>query len=165
MSARCRKHDNTGRSSGIVGGRLGEWMRPPEGEPWVWLTRELMTSEAWRTMSKPTRKFIDFLMVENMNHAGTENGNLKATRTQLAEFGLSEHSISGAIEGAEERKLVKVRRHGMRIASTYTLTWLATRDGNPPSNSWKRYKKQISAPKNALKLPPEMHSGQPYSAP
>ena len=46
--SRFGKPDATGRSSGKLGGRAGKLMKPPQGEPWVWLTRELLASDAWR---------------------------------------------------------------------------------------------------------------------
>lgn len=103
-------------------------------------------------MTGATRKFIDFLMIEQMNHAGQENGSLKATRIQLADYGIGTSNISGAIEQAERLMLVKVKRPGMRMANLYTLTWLPTPDGAPPSNDWKRYKKQKSAPQPEVSL-------------
>ncbi len=83
------KPDATGRSSGKRTGRAGKAHRPPKSEPWVWLTRELLASATWRAMSANTARLIDFLLVEHMNHAGTENGNLKATHEQLRAYGLT----------------------------------------------------------------------------
>ena len=77
------KPDQTGRSSGKRTGRAAKAHRPPKGEPWVWLTRELLASPAWRRQSAKTARLITFLLIEHMNHAGTENGNLKATHEQL----------------------------------------------------------------------------------
>ena len=68
--------DATGRSSGKHSGRCGKLMKPPPGEPWVWHTRELITSDAWRSQSITCRRFIELLELDHMNHAGTENGHL-----------------------------------------------------------------------------------------
>ncbi len=52
------KPDATGRSSGKRTGRAGKAHRRPKGEPWVWLTRELLTSPAWRDQSVNTARLI-----------------------------------------------------------------------------------------------------------
>ena len=78
------KPDASGRSSGKLTGERKKLRQPPKGEPFVWLTRELLTSPAWRAMSPNAARLIDFLLVEHTNHAGTENGNLLATYDQLA---------------------------------------------------------------------------------
>ncbi len=135
------KPDATGRSSGKRAGRAGKAHRPPEGEPWVWLTRELLASAAWRARSINTARLIDFLCVEHMNHAATENGNLKATYDQLVAYGLTRSEIRAAIEEAQYLGLIRFKRGGRWAGtnqpSTYRLTFQADRDGNPPTNEWK----------------------------
>lgn len=77
-----------------------------------------------------------------MNHAGQENGNLKATYDQLVKYGLSRSKISEAIEEAEYLGLLKCQRGGRwadtNQPSTYRLTYLPSRDIKPPTNEWKR---------------------------
>ena len=135
------KPDATGRSSGKRTGRASKAHRPPKDEPWIWLTRELLNSPAWRARSINTVRLIDFLCVEHMNHAGTENGNLMATYDQLVAYGLTRSAIRMAVEEAKFLGLIRFRRGG-RWAGTnqpsiYRLTFLADRDGNPPTNEWK----------------------------
>ena len=136
------KPDATGRSSGKRTGRAGKAHRPPKNEPWVWLTRELLASVAWRARSANTARLIDFLLVEHMNHAGTENGNLKATHEQLRAYGLSGNSIRDAVEEAEFLGLLQFERGGRwantNQPSTYRLTFLPDREHNPPTDEWKR---------------------------
>ena len=135
------KPDATGRSSGKRSGRARKLNSPPKGEPWVWLTRELLKSAAWRARSINTVRLIEFLLVEHMNHAATENGNLKATYDQLAAHGLTRSEIRMAVEGANFLGLIRFKRGGRWAGtnqpSTYRLTFLADRDGNPPTNEWK----------------------------
>ena len=90
---RFGKADQKGRSSGIWSGRQGTNRRPPKGEPWIWLTRELLSSASWRATSINCRRLIDFLLVEHMNHAGTENGNLAAPYDHLVPWGLTRSGI------------------------------------------------------------------------
>jgi len=137
------KPDATGRSSRIRTGKIGKVHRPPKGEPWVWLTRELLSSDAWRGMSINTRRFVDFLCIEHMNHAGTENGALIATHDQLTEYGLSPNCIRDAIDEGTFLGLLRLEFQGGRWGNTnrpsmYRLTFLPDREDNPPTNEWKR---------------------------
>ncbi len=52
------KPDATGRSSEKRAGRAAKAHRPPKGEPWVWLTRELLASPAWRHQSVNTARLV-----------------------------------------------------------------------------------------------------------
>ncbi len=135
------KPDATGRSSGKRTGRAGEAHRPPKGEPFVCMTRELMASAAWRAQGINTIRLVTFLLIEQMNHAATENGNLKATYYHLVAHGLTRSEIRTAIEEAKFLGLLRFQRGGRWAGtnqpSTYRLTFLADRDGNPPTNEWK----------------------------
>jgi hypothetical protein len=111
--------------------------RPPKGQPYVWLTRELLASAAWREMSINARRFIDFLLLEHMGKAGRENGKHKAPYKQLVTHGITLRLVSTAIREAEELGLVDCHRGGMRVATTYALTWLPLHDGTPASNRWR----------------------------
>lgn len=139
--ARFGKPDATGRSSGKLAGRQGKLRRPPEGESWVWLLRDLLASPAWRAQSIHCRRLVDFLLIEYLNHAGTENGNLKATYRQLRESGISGRFIPGAIREAEELGLVRCE-HGGRWTMTnqpniFSLTFYPDNRENCATNDWK----------------------------
>jgi len=122
----------------------------PNGEPFVQLTRELIASDAWRSMSINCRRLIDFLMIEHMNHAAFENGYLKATYKQLEEFGINR--VHEAIKEAEDKGLLLVE-HGFRKSlnesspNTYQLTFFKYKtitENNvalycAPEHQWKRY--------------------------
>jgi hypothetical protein len=136
------KANATGRSSGTYTGRLGASLKPPKGEPWVWLTRELIASAAWRLRSVNCIRFIDFLLVEQLNHAATENGNLMATYDQLVVFGLTRSEIHPAIEEAVFLGLAEVVFEGGRWADTnqpsrYRLTFYVDKEWNPATDEWK----------------------------
>lgn len=115
----------------------------PEGEPWVWLTRELVASHAWRSRSLHCVRLIDFLLIEHMNHAGRENGCLAAPYSQLVQFGLGRRYISSAIKEAEAVRLIEVERGGKKNAvadhlSRFRLTFLPCkrRDLKTRSDYW-----------------------------
>lgn len=114
----------------------GKIAGPPKGKPWVWVTRELMLSTAWKSMAVNTRKLVDFLLVEHMSKGGKENGRLLAPRQQLEGFGIGARHISPAIEEAVALGLVDVRRGTGRRASVYSLTWLPLHDGSMPTDRW-----------------------------
>jgi hypothetical protein len=120
--------------------------RPPAGEPWVWLTRELLISDAWRSQGINARRFVDFLLIEHMRHGGKDNGKLLAPYRQLGAFGIGDRRVSEAIAEAEEIGLVDCRRAGLRVATTYTLTWLPMHDGTTPSNRWREYRRPETLP-------------------
>jgi hypothetical protein len=118
----------------------GKAQKPPVGEPWVWLTRELLASDAWRSLGINGRRFIDFLLLEHMRHKGRANGDLIATKRQLAAFGISEHCIGGATGECDMLGLVDCKRGRGRRPSVYALTWLPLLDGTPPTNRWRIYR-------------------------
>ncbi len=138
---RFGKPDATGRSSNKLPERLAKLRRPPKGEPWAWLTRELLTSPAWRSRSINCVRLIDCLLADDMSNAGTENGNLKATYDQLEAWGATRSAIRSAVEEAEFLGLVQYDRGGRYAGSnqpsTYRLTFYADRYGSPPTNEWK----------------------------
>lgn len=107
------------------------------------MTRELIASPAMRALSLTGRRLLDFLLIEDMNHAGTENGNLIATYRQLVAFGLSGRLISDAIAELEFLGLVRVRHGGMtrgnvKRENLYRLTFYADSECRPATNEWKR---------------------------
>ncbi len=137
-----KQYDATGRSTGTPTGRLKKLLAVPANEPWVWLTRELLASPAWRAQSINCRRLIDFLLVDHANHAGTENGNLMAPYDQLVESGASRSEICNAVDEAKFLGLLWVNRGGRWAGtnqpSTYQLTFLPTVSNmQPATNDWK----------------------------
>jgi hypothetical protein len=57
---------------------------------------------------------MDFLMLENMRHAGTENGNLLAPYDQLVDHGIGRRLIPEAVNEAERLGLIAVQRGGRK---------------------------------------------------
>ena len=125
---------------------------PPSGEPFVWLTRELLSSDAWRSQNIHTRRLIDFLLLEHIRRGGQNNGRLKAPQRQLYAFGIGPNYAVAAILRAEELGLVACHRAGMRTATTYRLTWLESYDGKPAGNEWRAYRNPNLSPPPAPKI-------------
>jgi hypothetical protein len=124
----------------------GKAQKPPTGEPWIWATRELLSSDAWRSVGINGRRFIDFLQIEHMRHGGRQNGNLKAPYAQLEAFGIGAHFVARCIREVEDLGLVDCYRGGMRVATTYALTWLPLYDGTPAANRWRAYRNPAFPP-------------------
>jgi hypothetical protein len=126
--------------------------RPPDGEPWVWLTRELLESDAWRSMSRAARLVVERVMIEHMAHAGTENGNLIVTYTDFVKFGVRRESLPTAIADAAARGFITITEKGRastgvdRWPSRYALGWLPLFDGSPALNRWKAWRLPRSLP-------------------
>ena len=110
---------------------------PPKGEPWIWLTREVLTSPAWRGLGINARRAMDFLLREHMAHAGRNNGLLVAPREQLIEWGVGARHISGAIAELKKSGLVDVEHSVGRRPNRYTLNWLQLHDGGEPAQRWR----------------------------
>ena len=132
----------------------------PAMEPWVWQTRELLASDAWRSLGINGRRVIDFLQLEHMGKAGGANGHLKAPHRQLEAFGIGKRHIASAIRKAEKVGLVDCHRGGMKVATTYTLTWLPLHDGTPASNRWRLYRNPKLAPLPRPKIKILPHKGE-----
>jgi hypothetical protein len=124
---------------------------PPESDgAWVWHTIALKCSMAWRGRSHRAILFTEFLEVENLRHAGLENGNLLAPYGQLMAWGLRRETISDAIEENIKRKLVARTGGGIdldtgqRLPFKYRLTYLPT-VGETATNEWKKHRGEVSA--------------------
>ena len=109
---------------------------PPKGKSWTWLTREMMESDAWLSLSPNAHRLIQFLMVEHMRHKSAANGRLLAPRRQLVAAGIRPAAVSAAIQQAIDLGFVDVKRGTGRAASTYSLTWYHLHDGTEPTNRW-----------------------------
>lgn len=110
-----------------------------DGMNWLPLSRELIESDAWRSMTVNVWRLISFLMREHLSHGGKENGKLKATHRQLQGDGIGARHVAGAIRSAEELGLIRCQRAGLRIMTTFSLTWLPLHDRTAPTDEWRSY--------------------------
>jgi hypothetical protein len=131
--------------------------------PFVALTWDLVRSDAWRSLSINSRRFLDFLFNEHLSKGGQENGRLKAPQKQLKNSGIGARYITSAIREAEERGLVRSHRGGMRVATAYALTWLPI-DGMKPTDDWRAFRSAGLRPLRTSKirnLPSQGKAGLP----
>lgn len=136
---------------------------PPEGEGFIWHTRELLQSQAWRSRSINCVRLLEFLEIEHLAHGGLENGALLAPFDQLQRFGIARRLITCAVQEAEAKGLLAVKREKAKgtkrpKANRYRLTYLWTRtdldgvkDWQEPSDNWRRYR-VVSRPRNVVNI-------------
>ena len=137
--------NNKGRSSGKSNGREGKIRGAPEGSSWVWLTFELLSSDAWRSRSRNCIRLIDRLILEHMAHAGRENGSLIVTYNQFKEFGVRRNDIKRSVDEAVAYGLLRVTEQGgfkgaSKLPNRYRLTFLPSDEKGYvrlASNEWK----------------------------
>lgn len=137
-----RRINKTGRSTGRMAGRRERRNRPPKGQSWIWLTREMIESPAWRSLSELALKCLFRLAIEHMSHGGTENGRLHVTFDQFADNGIRRRSVSRAIQelirfGWINRTAAGGGKHAAgRKPAAYALTWLPIGEISA-TNDWK----------------------------
>jgi hypothetical protein len=146
------KVNPTGRDTRLPASRRArKASRPPPGEPWVWLTRELLSSNAWQTLSINERRVIDRLLIEHMNHAGTMNGRLRVSHRQFITWGVTKNMVAPAIHGLQARGFVRITpadsNGDIRGYYQYRLTFLPA-DYSEPTNEWRSFR----APELALAM-------------
>jgi len=113
-------------------------------------TAELLQSKAWRSRSIHLVRLLDRLELENIAHAGKENGYLRVTWGQLVEYGLGRRFISAAIHEGVQLGLLQITHQGRYRAgktdpSLYRLTYLASKfmpltgppEYHPPTDDWR----------------------------
>jgi hypothetical protein len=114
----------------------------------VWLSREMLESPAWRALSWQARKVLDRLSLENMYHGGKDNGHLPCRYEDFIQYGCRKHAVSAALIEVDVLGFAKTVTLGTRAigdipgkASTYRLTWLSTHNpAAPETNEWRRFK-------------------------
>jgi len=117
--------------------------RPPG--PFVWLTLELLESEAWQTAPLRTRLFVERLMREHIAHGGVENGRLICTFDDCAVAGIRRNAIKEAQRDAIARGLVYRSAEGRAAAGAgrrphqFGLGWFPAHDGAAAPNRWKSW--------------------------
>ena len=135
---------------------------PPEGKPWVWLTKELLESTAFMSLSGHAMKALFRILIEHASHGGRENGRLPVTARDLIAYGLNWRRYQGAIRELEDVGLIRITVPGRRVcgpdkgaAPHYALTWLPIIEPEnltPPTNSWKAARPNVAKAERAGKV-------------
>jgi hypothetical protein len=123
----------------------------PKGEPFIWLTQEMLESPAWRALPSAAKAVIERIAIEHMSHGGTENGRLPVTYDDFEKYRIRRMSIRFGIMAAHALGWITVTEEGhagagdTRRAARYALQWLDRHDGAPRSNGWKRFETMADA--------------------
>jgi len=125
--------------------------RPPQDEGWAWLTAEMLAAPAFRYLTGPALRVLLRLMLEHVQHAGQENGNLPVTYDDLENYGVRRHGICKAIDLLVAMGWVDISQPGVagkgigRSPTHFRLTWLPEPDGSRATNRWKTVKDDAQA--------------------
>ncbi len=130
---------------------------PPHGEPWVWITANLLASCAWRGMTVNARRVLDRILLEHMAHAGKENGSLQVTHRQFIEAGVSRDYVADAIDELAHLRLIKITirgRGGVGVghSNRFLLTWFPEKGSRYCDDPWKTVDKAHVKKWNVLRL-------------
>lgn len=150
------------RTAGFMSRRAVKMNGPPDSQPWIWLTREILESPAFRGLSINAMRALFRIMVEHVSQGGRENGRLKVTTRDMFAYGVAWHKVSSAIDEIDAAGFIRVTVHGRRICGSdkgappeYALTWLPIiepEDLTPPSNAWKQPRPNIARAVRAGKV-------------
>jgi len=129
------------RRGGIAGSKRKNKIK----EQFVYYTREMISSPAYRALSLQGRKVLRRLELEHMAHGGQDNGKLPCRYYDFINYGCRRNGLSAALIEVEALGFAKTITFGSRAygnvpgkASTFLLTYLPTADG-PATDDWKKF--------------------------
>jgi hypothetical protein len=143
----ARRADVTGRSTDeLADSKHRKRNQPPPGQPFIWLTKEMLESYGWRAMSSNARLVVDCIAVEHMAHAATMNGALGVSFDRFETFGIRRGTIASAIAEAVTIGFVDLVEKGTRgwgeyrgKTSVFRVAWLPSNQGEPATTRWRRF--------------------------
>ena len=122
------------------------FLAPPVGEPWIWLTRQMLASPAFRALSRAGFQLITCLMVEHLRRAGRENGRLAVSWNEFENWGINRGMIAQALDEVTRLGFVRVVDKGrpgygeaLGRRAIFRLTFagvVGSDDSGPPTNDW-----------------------------
>ena len=89
-------------------------LSPPHGKPWVWLTRDMLDSLAFRALSRAGLQMLACLMVEHCNHAGKENARLAVSWDAFEAAGIHRGMIQQTLDEVTRLGFVEIVDRGRR---------------------------------------------------
>lgn len=112
------------------------------GQSFVPHRLELVVSFPWRKRPIPLMRIIERLEIEDMRHAGGENGNLYVSYTQFVAYGISRSAIRPMLDLGVEIGLIAIIQAenwvgDLRPENAYRLTYLPAKGQKAPSDEWR----------------------------
>lgn len=150
MAVLNRKANKTGRSTGsYASSRDKTRLGPPQGEPWFWLTIQIVESHSFRSLSRAAMLCFFRLMIEHRNHAGIQNGRLPCTYLDFEKYGVRRRSIAPALDELEAVGMIERTRIGRLLPdgasgapSLYRITMIPSVTDTglvDATNDWKKF--------------------------
>ncbi|EUB95898.1 hypothetical protein PMI07_002386 [Rhizobium sp. CF080] len=147
--AEFNPRDKSRTSSGKTYNQVRKNNKPPQGEVsadssqrWQWMTVELLSSPAFRTMSPNASRAFFRIIIEHASHGALRNGSLIVTHQQFVEHGVTGEYVADAIDELEYKGLIKIKRGragaGTAHPNLYTLTFCGDFEGAPATNEWRK---------------------------
>jgi hypothetical protein len=142
-----RRHNAKGRSTGrFANSKFQKANHPPPGEPFIWMTRRMLESPAYRVLSGGGHGVVTRIALEHMAHGGGLNGSLPVTYNDFETYGIRRRSILSFLAEAVALGFVARTQKG-RVAiaefegapALYRLTWLPTHDGQAATDDWMKF--------------------------
>ena len=122
------------------------FLSPPIGEPWIWLTRDMLESLAYRALSRAGLQMLACLMVEHCNHAGKENARLAVSWNAFEAVGIHRGMIQQTLDEVTRLGFVEIvdrghRGYGAALGrrAVFRLTFAGVVDSDKwgrPTNEW-----------------------------
>jgi hypothetical protein len=127
------------------GGIAGHKRKNKISQQFVYYTREMIDSPAYRALSLQGRKILRRLELEHMAHGGQDNGKLPCRYHDFVKYGCRKNGLSAALIEVDILGFAPTMSLGTRAygnvpgkASTFRLTYLPTAEG-PATDEWKRW--------------------------
>jgi hypothetical protein len=133
---------------------------PPDGQNWIWWTKEMYESVAFQELvrHRVARIVVDRVAYEHLRHSGRENGRLKITFNNFIAWGMSRSSVGDAVAIAQALGFIRLVKRGrasfgdLRYPSEYAVTW-QTIGSDIPTNPWRRiWSKEVAKAKIAAAM-------------
>jgi hypothetical protein len=142
-----RRHNAKGRSTGkFANSKFRKANHPPTGEPFIWMTRQMLESPAYRVLSGGGHGVVARVALEHMAHGASLNGSLPVTYNDFEAYGIRRRSIRQFLEEAVVLGFVARTQKGRKAIgefegapALYRVTWLPTHDGQAATNDWMKF--------------------------
>jgi hypothetical protein len=123
-TGRARKSTGSIHTAPDVANTSRRKKRSTPQEPWIWHTRSMRESPAFRVLSLAARRVLDRIEIELLSHAGKDNGKLPCTYDDFEEYGVHRHAIGPALRELEALGFIEITRRGRAGNSEFRLPHL-----------------------------------------